>query len=136
MQMPTAKPLTKNQEAVLTQLRTADKPLSAYDILDHLSNSSIKAPQQIYRALTALIKYGYVHKVESLNVFVACTASKNEAHLHDDLIFLICRSCNTVTETRSTSLQKNCRRLAQSNDFEPELERIEVHGTCSICANA
>jgi len=134
--MTSAKPLTRNQEAVLAELRAAGKPLSAYDILDHLSHSNIKAPQQIYRALTALIKYGHAHKVESLNVYVACTASREEAHLHNDLIFLICRNCNTVTETQSCSLQKSSHKLAQSHNFDAKLERIEVHGICSKCANA
>lgn len=134
--MTSAKPLTPNQKAVLTELQMAGKPLSAYDILNQLSPSGMKAPQQIYRALTSLIKYGYVHKVESLNAFVACTASQNEVHAHDNLILLICRNCNSVTETSSSSLQKSCQKLAQTNNFEPELERIEVHGTCSSCASA
>lgn len=118
----------------MTELRAAGKPLSAYDILEQLRHLGLKAPPQIYRALTALIEHGLVHKVESLNAFIACTAGHDEPHEHDDLIFLICRRCKSVTEAPSQTLKKNWHGLARKHSFHPEQVRVEIHGVCANCA--
>ena len=64
--------LTKNQQLVLTILNKADMPLSAYSILDGLREFGFKAPLQVYRALDRLIELGKVHRIESMNAFIAC----------------------------------------------------------------
>jgi len=53
-------------------LKNNKVPLSAYDILDKLHDFGFRAPLQVYRALDKLIELGLVHRLETLNAFVAC----------------------------------------------------------------
>ena len=64
--------LTKNQTLVMGALSQAKGPLSAYTILDELRDDGFRAPLQVYRALEKLVELGLVHRLESLNAFVAC----------------------------------------------------------------
>jgi len=64
--------LTKNQSLVFDILTKAEAPLSAYTILDKLRDQGFRAPLQVYRALDKLLEYGVVHRLESINSFVAC----------------------------------------------------------------
>ena len=82
--------LTKNQSLVLDALSGAHGPLSAYTILDQLRDHGLRAPLQVYRALEKLLEYGLVHRLESLNAFVAC----RHPHCGDDstMAFAICET--------------------------------------------
>ena len=54
-------------------MRGAKSSHSAYDLLDELRGKYPKiAPPTVYRALAALIESGQVHRLESLNAYVAC----------------------------------------------------------------
>ena len=64
--------LTKNQSLVFDVLTRAEQPISAYTILDRLREHGFRAPLQVYRALDKLLEAGLVHRLESLNAFVAC----------------------------------------------------------------
>ena len=64
--------LTKNQALVFGKLSDASGPLTAYALLDNLRENGFRAPLQVYRALDKLVDYGLVHRLESLNAFVAC----------------------------------------------------------------
>ena len=62
---------TRNEALVCEFLEAHVKPASAYGILDALRQDGLKAPLQVYRALTKLIESGAVHHIERLNSFVA-----------------------------------------------------------------
>ena len=66
--------LTKNQSVVLNALKSGDTPMTAYEILglERVRAAGLKAPLTIYRALDKLIKAGLVHRIETINAFVAC----------------------------------------------------------------
>src|SRR4051812_32122076 len=88
--------LSPHSKKILDLLHKQDKPLSAYDILDKLRKTGIKAPPTVYRALDTLIKRGLVHRIESLNAFVACHDHKHpEKHVAR---FAVCRECGAVEE--------------------------------------
>ena len=70
--------LTKNQSLVFETLQRADQPISAYTILDRLRDHGFRAPLQVYRALDKLVEAGLVHRLESLNAFVACAHRSEE----------------------------------------------------------
>ena len=78
--MAESETLTKNQALVLERLEAANSPLSAYELLDQLREEGIKAPLQIYRALEKLQAADLVHRLESLNSFVACAEPHCHAH--------------------------------------------------------
>ncbi len=88
--------LTKNQALVFEVLEKADGPLSAYTILDKLRDHGFRAPLQVYRALEKLLEYGVVHRLESINAFVACAHPDQNCHSHGIVAFAICESCGHV----------------------------------------
>ena len=88
--------LTKNQTLVLDVLAASETPLSAYAILDVLRDDGLRAPLQVYRALESLMAFGSVHRLESLNAFVACSHPK--CSTHSNVAFTICEKCNNVLE--------------------------------------
>ena len=93
-----APPLTKNQALVFDVLEKAEGPLSAYTILDKLRDHGFRAPLQVYRALEKLLEYGVVHRLESINSFVACAHPGENCHSHGIVAFAICESCGQVME--------------------------------------
>lgn len=123
--------LTKNQGLVYDALSDADVPLSAYAILDDLREHGIRAPLQVYRALDKLLELGLVHRLESLNSFVACQ------HPHCDArattVFAICSKCSHVSELVGDQLDKELSRMAKSIGFSVQAATIELRGICSDC---
>ena len=121
--------LTRNQTLVLESLVAAGTPLSAYAILDDLRPRGLKAPLQVYRALNRLVETGRVHRLESLNAFIACCHDE-----HDRLaVFLICQRCGTVDEEGAPALQDGIAALARSHDFATQSVVLEIKGLCRRC---
>ncbi len=62
--------LSGNDRLVHDVLRTANGPVSAYDILDRLKLDRPRiAPTTVYRALEHLIRGGRVRRIVSLNAY-------------------------------------------------------------------
>ena len=96
--METGVTLTKNQSLVLEALKASAAPLSAYALLDQLRPSGFRAPLQVYRALDRLIEQGSVHKLESINAFMACCQDHDHGHHHGVAGFAICDTYGQVSE--------------------------------------
>jgi Fur family transcriptional regulator, zinc uptake regulator len=123
--------LTRNQSLVLDTLAHADGPLSAYTILDRLRDSGFRAPLQVYRALEKLTGMGLVHRLESLNAFVACA----HQHCHGGIIaFAICEKCGRVDEFSDEIVVERLSSWAGEHGFRPHKTAIEIRGTCARCA--
>lgn len=125
--------LTKNQSLVMNELSKAAGPLGAYAILDQLRDRGFRAPLQVYRALDKLVEAGLVHKLESLNAFVACRQPGCESH--ETTAFMICESCNQTTEISDTVLAKRLKKLAGDFEFALHETTIELRGTCRVCSS-
>lgn len=124
--------LTKNQSLVLGALAKADAPLSAYTILDMLRGCGLRAPLQIYRALEKLLDLGLVHRLESLNAFVACT---HHAHHGSCMMaFAICEKCGNVSEFSDPIVQDRLTGWAAESGFRLSKTTIEIKGLCASCA--
>lgn len=126
--------LTKNQTLVMGALTHAVGPLSAYTILDQLREDGFRAPPQVYRALDKLVEYGLVHKLESLNAFLACSHPGCENH--ETTAFMICEACGHVSEITDDTLRKRLKLLARDAQFVLKKTTIELRGTCQTCAAA
>jgi Fur family transcriptional regulator, zinc uptake regulator len=124
--------LTKNQMLVFGALSGAAQPMSAYVILDRLRDAGLRAPLQVYRALDKLIETGLVHRLESLNAFVACA----HKHCHDDCAsaFAICEECGSVTEFSDDAVMERLRAWSGKAKFAPSKMVVEVRGMCASCA--
>ena len=125
---------TRNQTLVYDYLEAHGKPASAYDILDALRDDGLRAPLQVYRALTKLFKAGSVHRIESLNAFFAC----NRIHCVDSQvsIFMLCNFCDKVTETVDETSAAMLEQLCAARGFTGMRRVIEISETCRDCAGA
>ena len=123
--------LTKNQTLVMRTLSKAAGPLSAYTILDKLRDDGFRAPLQVYRALDKLLDYGMVHRLESMNAFVACRHPKGETQAM--VAFTICGSCGEVTEISDDSFDRRLHDLATTTGFSLIKSTVELQGLCSAC---
>jgi Fur family transcriptional regulator, zinc uptake regulator len=125
-------PLTRNQMLVFEALSGAAQPMSAYVILDKLREAGLRAPLQVYRALDKLIETRLVHRLESLNAFVACA----HQHCHDDCAsaFAICEKCGSVTEFSDDAVMERLRSWSGKAKFAPTKMVVEVRGVCAACA--
>jgi Fur family transcriptional regulator, zinc uptake regulator len=121
----------KNEVEILRVLRSAKSPMSAYAILDVLRNSRITAPMTVYRALSRLIADGAVHRLESLNAYVACS---DQLHPHGSTVFAICRDCGHVDELAEADVVQRLQSDATRLGFQIEATTIELTGRCASCA--
>ncbi|WP_336288080.1 MULTISPECIES: Fur family transcriptional regulator [unclassified Bartonella] len=124
--------LTRNQMLVLNTLKSAQKPLSAYAILDRLRDEGLRAPLQIYRALEKLVELKCIHRLESVSAFMACLHPENCQH--EFTIFTICDKCNKVNEIQNQAMAYNVKQMVQEVDFQAHKSTIEVRGICKKCA--
>ncbi|NJN45150.1 MAG: transcriptional repressor [Candidatus Competibacteraceae bacterium] len=123
--------LTRQQSLVLDALSHGDGPASAYVLLEQLHSEGFRAPPQVYRALEKLIGYGLVHRLESINSFVACA----HPHEHNNgvIAFAICDSCGHVEEFTDTAVTKRLKGWSNDHAFRLRAAAIELHGTCKNC---
>ena len=130
--MTTPVTLTRNQNLVLGALSGADGPLSAYSILDRLRDDGFRAPLQVYRALDKLTQMGLVHRLESINAFVACA----HPHCHGGglIAFAICENCGQVDEFSDETVASRLTAWAEGSGFRPQKTVMEIRGLCAACA--
>jgi Fur family zinc uptake transcriptional regulator len=128
--------LTKNQSLVFDVLNRSDAPMSAYTILDRLRDHGFRAPLQVYRALDKLLEFGLVHRLESLNAFVACSHAQSEccSRGHGSVAFAICESCGHVSEFHDHEVDHRLGDWTRKEGFKPAKTTIEIRGLCSACA--
>ncbi len=111
-------------------LLQAGAPVKAYDLLsDYAAEGEPPAkPPTIYRALDFLLAHDLVHRIESLNAFLACTA--DGAHFAE---FLICDCCGGVEEL-ALGIGGPAAAAASHRGFTAVRTVLEVHGICAACA--
>ena len=121
--------MTKPRQDVLEVLTKVAKPMGAYDIIRAMVPNP--KPPTVYRALEFLESQGIIHRIESLNAYVACHEAHhccNHAHAAQ---FTICDGCGRVEEiAHSHTLPSGL----QGKGFIPSRITTEIHGRCSDCA--
>jgi len=126
--------LTELRRTVLGLILQADRPLTAYQLLDLLKATRPgAAPPTVYRALEFLLERKLIHKLERLNAFVACTGLGQHAHVAQ---LLICGMCGQVTELEDRAVAHAIANAAADVGFRPSSNMIEVDGVCGTCAAA
>lgn len=128
------RPLTRNERTVQDALIGQETPLTAYEILARptVQRAGIKAPLTVYRALDKLIARGLVHRIESLNAFLAC---EHAPHDHASG-FLICAECGRTREVPLAACERHLTGHAKDAGFDIDAVRVEMTGRCPDCASA
>jgi Fur family zinc uptake transcriptional regulator len=121
--------LSKNARLVFEALDRAEGPATAYELLELLRPAGISAPPTVYRALGQLTARGLVHRLESLNAFVACAHPRHG----DGTAFAICNDCGLVEEFVDSGVGSALGALAGRRGFDLDHATIELHVTCAGC---
>ena len=107
---------TPLREKVYEILVSKHGPMGAYELLDSLKETESSAkPATVYRALDFLLDFGFIHRLESTNAFVACY------HF----------GCNHPVQ--SEGLQETLDSQAKQHGFKVSKQTIEAHGLCADC---
>lgn len=122
--------MTRIRRKVLRLLLESDGPAKAYDLLANLDGEGAAKPPTIYRALDFLQETGLVHKIESLNAYVACG---HTSHSHS-AVFLICDTCHTAEELHAVATSNSLKSETRAAGFRMNRAVVEVRGTCRNCA--
>ncbi len=121
--------LTPKLQSVYDCIKNATTPPGAYDLLDQLRSQGFRAPSQMYRALHRLLELGLIHKVESLNAFIAC----HQNHQFGSSILAVCDSCGSVEELSSVEFVEQIKVLGTRYEFKARELAVEIKGQCSGC---
>lgn len=128
--------LTPIRARVLGYIADAGGPIKAYDLLDRVREGEgpgAAAPPTVYRALDFLLANGFIHKLQSVNAFVACHHPSTAQH---SVPFLICDNCHSAVELEDELVVKALDERARALGFVPQAQTLEVHGLCAACAAA
>lgn len=120
--------LTAPRRRVLQMLLQAGQPVKAYDLIAQYGEGEPAKPPTVYRALGFLERQGFVHRIESLNAFVACRAS-DVSHA---AAFLICDCCGRSQEIAPVAAEA-LGRAADKAGYELTAITMEAHGLCGDC---
>lgn len=123
---------TPIREQVMQLVAVHGKPIKAYDLLEQMkAKVGANAPPTVYRALDFLLEHGFIHKLSSINAFVAC----HHPSIEHSVPFLICDSCQSAIELEDESIANDLIHKANALGFKPRAQVLEVHGLCKVCAN-
>lgn len=126
--------LTEPRAQVLGIVVEAGVPLTAYQVLDHLGRLVRNPkPPTVYRALEFLQEAGLVHRIESLNAYVACHGDHAHGHQTHNNQFLICDDCGRVEEIALAQMDESISQKADAAGFKTDHWSAEIHGTCKNC---
>jgi len=129
--------LTPVRARVLGLVADAGMPVKAYDLLEMLKSGEdggevgAAAPPTVYRALDFLLANGFIHKLESVNAFVACHHPDTAQH---SVPFLICDRCHSAVELEDRAVVAALDERARALGFVPQAQTLEVHGLCARCS--
>jgi Fur family zinc uptake transcriptional regulator len=117
---------------ILSILAEHQAPLGAYAIIEELSKREGKpiAPPTVYRTLEFFLAHGFLHRIESRNVYARC---EHLGHAHQGAL-LICEKCGRSDEIEDFSLAEALQRTADRAGFLARRGMIELVGLCRGCA--
>jgi Fur family zinc uptake transcriptional regulator len=121
--------LSRNQSQILSCLRKAGEPLSAYTILDRVRVSGISHPPTVYRALNELMQKGMVHRLQTRSAFIAC----GHGACDGKFAFAICRQCQKVVEIPLSDEDQTALLALSPEEILPEQVTLELAGLCQQC---
>ena len=122
--------LTRLRRNVLMLVLSAERPPTAYELLDLLRPSDPSAtPASVYRSLEFLVGHGLVHRIESSKAFIACAMPD---HQHPSQM-LVCRRCGTAVETEDVRVAAAAEELGRRLGFALDRNTLELTGLCPSC---
>ncbi|MEN9455180.1 MAG: hypothetical protein RL210_699 [Pseudomonadota bacterium] len=126
--------LTTIRKQVLELLLRHEGGVKAYQLLDEMKAVHEQStPPTVYRALEFLQDAGLVHRLDSLNAYVACHIEQPQ---HQHGLLLVCPLCHAVSEIDDPEV---CHLLADRirlAGHQLQGDCLEIKAVCGECANA
>lgn len=122
--------LTPQRRQVLKIITRSAAPLGAYEILQQMQPPA--APPTVYRALEFLLQQGLIHRLATLQAYLACD-HPGAAHQGQ---FLICSECGQVEEVEDSDIAQSLDSAASEAGFSRSNEVVEITGRCGRCSGA
>jgi Fur family zinc uptake transcriptional regulator len=125
--------LTLQRRRVLQILAESHAAIGAYEIIDRMAGEGRRpVPITVYRALDFLMENGLVHRLASLNAFIACAHPQHQGGAQ----FLICHRCQTIGELNSDAVGEAIAATAAAAGFAVSQAIVEISGVCHRCCEA
>ena len=123
---------TDMRQSVFEELASHEKPASAYDIADNLSNRRGKrvAPNSVYRILDLFVRTNLANRIESENAYLVNT----HPGCRHDCIFVICDHCGRTTHLDDDRVTGALREVGSDAGFADIRPVVELRGRCGKCA--
>jgi Fur family zinc uptake transcriptional regulator len=106
--------------------------MSAYEVMKAAEPTRPWAPPTVYRALNRLIAERLVHRIESINGYIACA---HDHHSNAAAVIAICRGCGSAQELPEGRIYDHLKDAAAAYGFQIAHTVIEVTGHCVQCAD-
>ena len=117
---------------VFGALAAQDRPVSAYDIAEHVSKARGKrvAANSVYRILDLFVAANLARRVESANAYIA----NPHPGCRHDCIFLICDGCGKTVHIDDDKLTGALVDAAKQAGFADIRPVVELRGFCADCS--
>lgn len=124
--------LTSIRKQVLALLLRHEGGVKAYQLLDEMKAVHEQStPPTVYRALEFLQDAGLVHRLDSLNAYVACHIEQPQ---HQHGLLLVCPLCHAVSEIDDPDV---CHLLADRiriAGYQLQGSCLEIKALCGTCS--
>ncbi len=121
---------TDPRARVLKILMEEAKPLGAYDILQRLAKEiESPKPPTVYRAIQFWHQEGFIHCIDSLKSYVACSHGNHIGQAQ----FIICTGCDFAKELECAFDFSAVSGAAAAMDFSVINCTVEIKGLCAQC---
>ena len=127
--------LTDKRKRVLSALLESSKALSAYELVEccKCEGSNSLSAMSVYRILEFLESEHLVHRLETVNKYVACEHITCN-HQHTVSQFLICTECGKVKETTiSKCIAEQLTQALADSGFHMAGSQLEMNCICNDC---
>ncbi len=126
--------LTTIRKQVLALLLRHEGGVKAYQLLDEMKAVHEQStPPTVYRALDFLQDAGLVHRLDSLNAYVACHIDQ-APHQHG--LLLVCPQCHAVSEIDDPDICHLLSDRIRLAGYQLQGNCLEIKAVCGECARA
>lgn len=121
---------TPIRRKVLELLLIHERSLKAYELLDEIRAHHPNAtPPTVYRALEFLLAEGLIHRVDTLNSFIACGDAAGAPHN----LLVVCTQCGAVAEVNDDVVRSRLAERIELAGYRLAGNEIEVKALCPKC---
>src|SRR5580698_3286364 len=125
--------LTAQRRALIETIQEATSHLDAISLLELARKRDPNIDRAtVYRTIELLKRLGMVDELDLMHL-------NGEKHYYEvktqkDHLHLACFECGAIEEFASPTFERLKREIAEKNDFEIQVMRLEVGGMCRRCA--